>query len=68
MAAKKRKQRFYVEENETIDQCLSRMQKEGFQPVRRMEEPVLKEVKGGKKNDVEVAYQRIVFEGKPIEE
>ncbi|PYZ92226.1 hypothetical protein CR194_15420 [Salipaludibacillus keqinensis] len=66
--AKKKKQRFYVEENETIDQCLARMKKENYIPVRRMEEPVLKEVKGGKKNDVEVAYQRIVFEGKLIDD
>jgi len=68
MAAKKKKKRFDVEENESIEQCLSRMEKQGYLPVRRMEEPVLKEVKGGGKNDVEVAYQRIVFEGKLIEE
>lgn len=68
MAEKKKKQRFYVEENETIDQCLARMAIQGYKPVRRMEEPVLKEIKNGDKNDVEVAYQRIVFEGKPIEE
>jgi hypothetical protein len=67
MAAKKKKQRFYVEENETIDDCLSRMAKEGYMPVRRMEEPVLKEVKRNGKMDVEVARQRIVFEGKPVE-
>ncbi|MCE7792585.1 NETI motif-containing protein [Salipaludibacillus sp. CUR1] len=67
MAAKKKKQRFYVEENETIDDCLSRMVKEGYMPVRRMEEPVLKEVKRNGKMDVEVARQRIVFEGKPVE-
>ncbi|SES00625.1 NETI motif-containing protein [Salipaludibacillus aurantiacus] len=67
MAAKKKKQRFYVEENETIDDCLARMAKEGYMPVRRMEEPVLKEVKRNGKMDVEVARQRIVFEGKPVE-
>ncbi|WP_416148730.1 NETI motif-containing protein [Salipaludibacillus sp. HK11] len=68
MAAKKKKMRFDVEENESVEQCLLRMEKQGYMPVRRMEEPVLKEVKGGGKNDVEVAYQRIVFEGKLIEE
>ncbi|NJP39357.1 NETI motif-containing protein [Alkalicoccus luteus] len=54
------KKKFYVEANETIDDCLNRMAAEGYTPVRRMEEPVLKE----KGKDVEVAYQRIVFEGK----
>ncbi|PRO66260.1 NETI motif-containing protein [Alkalicoccus urumqiensis] len=54
------KKKFYVEENETIDQCLSRMAEEGYAPVRRMEEPVLRETKDG----VETAYQRIVFEGR----
>jgi len=68
MAAKKKKKRFDVGETESVDQCLSRMADDGYMPVRRMEEPVLKEVKGGGKNDVEVAYQRIVFEGKLIEE
>lgn len=55
-----KKKKFYVDEKETIDACLDRMKKEGYIPVRRMEEPVLKETKKG----VEVAYQRIVFEGK----
>ncbi|SDO55867.1 NETI motif-containing protein [Alkalicoccus daliensis] len=58
-----RKKKFYVDEKETIDACLARMKQEGYIPVRRMEEPVLKETKKG----VEVAYQRIVFEGKPVE-
>ncbi len=40
------------------------MNVEGYMPVRRMEEPVLKEVKHGGKTDVEVSHQRIVFEGK----
>ncbi|MFC4736659.1 NETI motif-containing protein [Bacillus daqingensis] len=54
------KKKFYVETNETIDDCLRRMEEEGYTPVRRMEEPVLKEKGSG----VEVAYQRIVFEGR----
>lgn len=61
--SKKRKERFVVEEGETIDDCLSRMEKQGYTPVRRMEEPVLKEVKKKGKTEIEVAYQRIVFEG-----
>lgn len=60
---KKKKKRFFVEEGETIDQCLKRMDEEGYVPVRRIETPVLKEVNKNGKNEVEVAYQRIIFEG-----
>jgi hypothetical protein len=59
-----KKKKFYVEETETINDCLERMGAEGYMPVRRMEEPVLKEVKRGGKMEVEVSHQRIVFEGK----
>ena len=50
-------------ENETIDQCLERMNKEGYRPVRRMEKPIFKEE--GKKGDskyVPIA-QKIIFQG-----
>lgn len=67
MADKKKKQRFYVEENESIDACLARMKKDGYIPVRRMEEPVLKEVIKDGKVEVEVSHQRIIFEGKLLE-
>ncbi|QKS73177.1 NETI motif-containing protein [Paenalkalicoccus suaedae] len=60
------KKKFYVNENETIDQCLERMKQEGYMPVRRMEEPVLKEVKRNGKMDVEVSHQRIVFVGQEL--
>ncbi|MCA0984384.1 NETI motif-containing protein [Halobacillus yeomjeoni] len=44
------KKRFEVQENETIDQCLDRMKKEGYMPIRRAEEPVFREeVKNGEK-------------------
>ncbi|WP_099603358.1 NETI motif-containing protein, partial [Pseudomonas sp. 2995-1] len=52
------------EDGETIDEVLDRMKVEGYIPVRRMEEPILKEVKKNGKTEVEVAKQRIVFEGK----
>ncbi|ADU28690.1 NETI motif-containing protein [Evansella cellulosilytica] len=60
---KKKKQKFYVEEGESISDCLERMDKEGYTPVRRMEEPILKEVKRNGKTDIEVERQQIVFEG-----
>ncbi|MBU9710692.1 NETI motif-containing protein [Evansella tamaricis] len=64
MDKKRSKQRFYVEEGETIDDCLNRMKEEGYTPIRRMEQPLLKEVKKNGKMEVEVAKQQIVFEGK----
>ncbi|WP_147803176.1 NETI motif-containing protein [Alkalicoccus halolimnae] len=59
-----RKKKFYVGEKETIGECLDRMKLEGYTPVRRMEEPVLKETKKG----VETAYQRIIFEAEKLNE
>ncbi|WP_026691246.1 NETI motif-containing protein [Alteribacter aurantiacus] len=64
MGKGKKKEKFHVEENETIGDCLDRMAKAGYTPVRRMEEPVLKEVRKNGKIEVEVSHQRIVFEGK----
>ncbi|MFA9558439.1 NETI motif-containing protein [Evansella sp. AB-rgal1] len=66
--AQKTKQKFYVEEGESIDECLNRMKKEGYMPVRRMEQPILKEIKKNGKTDVEVAKQQIIFEGKLIKD
>ncbi|OZI11014.1 hypothetical protein CEW92_14100 [Bacillaceae bacterium SAS-127] len=58
-----KKKKFYVEQNETIDQCLERMKKEGYVPVRRMEQPVFKEeVVDGQKKHTPIG-QEIVFEG-----
>ncbi|RFB10206.1 NETI motif-containing protein [Bacillus sp. HNG] len=62
--SKPKKQKFEVKENETIDQCLERMQAEGYFPVRRMEEPVFQEVKRNGEIVVEPCGRKIVFEGK----
>jgi hypothetical protein len=43
MTTKPKKKKFIVEENETIDDCLDRMSKEGYFPVRRTEQPIFKE-------------------------
>ncbi|MGN7478286.1 NETI motif-containing protein [Solibacillus silvestris] len=50
---------FEVEENETIEQCLERMKKDGYMAVGRREEPVFEEVNG------EPVYlrQKIQFKG-----
>ncbi|MCM3706175.1 MULTISPECIES: NETI motif-containing protein [Cytobacillus] len=67
MSKGKNKMSFEVQENETIDQCLERVQKAGYIPVRRTEKPIFKEVKTGSKVDYEPAGRQIVFEAKRIE-
>ena len=56
---KKKQQWFDVEENETIDQCLERMKKEGYMPIGRREEPIFHEVNG----QPTVLRQKIQFKG-----
>ncbi|KMM35770.1 MULTISPECIES: NETI motif-containing protein [Bacillales] len=62
MEKKPKKKKFEVQENESLSDCLKRMDDEGYMPVRRREEPVFKERKGSK--EPEHCGQRIVFEGK----
>lgn len=64
MTTKPKKQKFIVEDHETIDDCLDRMRQEGYFPVRRMEEPIFKE--DIRDNIVEhvPCGRKIVFEGK----
>jgi hypothetical protein len=61
---KPKKLKFEVQENETISDCLDRMKNEGYMPVRRMEEPIFKEVKKDGLLDVEPCGRKIIFEGK----
>lgn len=67
MSKGKNKMSFEVQENETIDQCLERIKKAGYLPVRRTEKPIFKEVKTGSKVDYEPAGRQIVFEAKRAE-
>jgi hypothetical protein len=66
MENKPSKKKFAVETGESISDCLDRMAKEGYTPVRRMEEPVFHEVKRNGRLEPEVKEQRIIFEGKLI--
>ena len=61
---KKKQIWFEVEENETIEQCLERMKKEGYMPIGRKEEPVFQLI------DEKPTYlrQKIQFKGLLIEE
>jgi hypothetical protein len=61
---KQNKKKFEVQDNETIDQCLARMDKEGYTPVRRMEVPVFEEVVENKEKIRKPIKQQIIFEGK----
>lgn len=64
MSDKLKKKRFEVVEGESISDCLDRMDKEGYQPIRRMEEPVFIEIKEGNTIVHQVHKQKIVFEGR----
>ena len=50
---------FEVEENETIDDCLKRMNAEGYMPTGRREEPVFQEIDG----EITPIRQIIQFKG-----
>ncbi|MFS0784465.1 NETI motif-containing protein [Bacillus sp. 1P06AnD] len=56
------KKKFEVEDNETIDMCLDRINQEGYMPVRRIEKPVFKEMKKDGKVIYEPVAQKIVFD------
>lgn len=58
-----RKKSFTVEENETINDCLARMEQEGYLPVRRIEKPVFREEKKKGKIEYKPISQKIIFEG-----
>ncbi|PLR76123.1 NETI motif-containing protein [Bacillus sp. V3-13] len=68
MSKNKKKQLFEVQENESIDQCLERIKKAGYVPVRRIEKPIFKEVIRGDTTGYEPAGRQIVFEAKPSQQ
>ncbi|WP_390895369.1 NETI motif-containing protein [Bacillus smithii] len=53
-----------MKENETIDQLLARMSEEGYQPVRRTEEPIFQEKNINGKIEYVPVGRIIKFEGK----
>jgi hypothetical protein len=63
----KKKRMYEVGENESIDDCLNRMKKDGYAPVRRMEKPIFKEVEKSGAVDYEPAGRQIIFEARPVE-
>ena len=67
MSKAKKKQMYEVGEHESIDDCLNRMKKDGYAPVRRMEKPIFKEVEKIGTVEYEPAGRQIIFEAKLIE-
>ncbi|WP_062515537.1 NETI motif-containing protein [Halobacillus sp. KGW1] len=61
MPSKNSKKRFEVQENETIGQCLDRMKREGYTPIRRAEEPIFREETRNGEKVMEPIEKRIVF-------
>jgi hypothetical protein len=59
----KKKMKFEVQENESIEACLERMKKQGYIPVRRTEKPIFQEVINGSEITYEPVGRQIVFEG-----
>ena len=66
---KEKKKRFEVGSHETVDACLERMKREGYQPVGKIEKPIFQEVMddSGRIDYIPVKRQ-IIFEGKLMEE
>ncbi|MBM7662778.1 hypothetical protein JOC85_003588 [Bacillus mesophilus] len=67
MAKKITKKKFHVEEHESINDCLERMEQEGYTPIRRMEEPEFHETVTDGVKDIQPCGRMIVFEGKLTE-
>lgn len=58
------KKKFEVLENETINECIERMQAEGYTPIKRIEVPIFSEQMIDGKIEIEPSGRKIVFEGK----
>ncbi|KRG11629.1 NETI motif-containing protein [Lederbergia galactosidilytica] len=57
------KKDFEVLENESIEECLQRMEKEGYTPIKRSEKPIFKEEKRNGKVEYVPHLRKIVFKG-----
>ncbi|WP_019155529.1 NETI motif-containing protein [Robertmurraya massiliosenegalensis] len=64
----KLKQKFEVQEHETIDQCLERIQKAGYMPIKRIEKPIFQENRQGTDVTYEPIGRQIIFEAKKTED
>ena len=62
--AKPKKQRFELQDNESISECLERMKREGYFPIKRTEKPIFKEVENDGQTEYIPVARQIIFEGK----
>ncbi|MFB5661219.1 NETI motif-containing protein [Alteribacillus sp. HJP-4] len=64
MKNKPKRRTFIVEKGETIGDCLDRIKREGYIPVRRIEKPIFEETVLNGKTDKIPVQQQIKFETK----
>ena len=56
-----------MQDHETISQCLERIHKEGYTPIRRTEKPIFQEKMDNDQVLYEPAGRQIVFEVRKME-
>jgi len=67
MSKGKKKAIFEVQDNETIDMCLDRMNKAGFFPIKRTEKPIFQEIEKDGEITYEPAGRKIIFEAVAVD-
>jgi NETI protein len=67
MKKNNQKKIYEVKEHETINQCLERIYKDGYTPIRRTEKPIFQEKMENDQILYEPANRQIVFEVRKME-
>lgn len=62
-----KKMTYEVQENETVADCLDRIQKDGYTPIRRTEVPIFQEKTDGNELSYEPIGRQIIFEVKKVD-
>ncbi|WP_338471577.1 NETI motif-containing protein [Niallia sp. XMNu-256] len=62
-----KKKIYEVEEHETVSDCLERMNKDGYMPVKRIEKPVFQEKVEAGQVTYEPVGRKITFEARNVE-
>jgi hypothetical protein len=64
---KQKKLIYEVQDHETIDQCLDRIQKDGYVPIKRIEKPIFQEKMKNNQMIYEPIGSQVLFEVRKIE-
>jgi hypothetical protein len=64
---KQKKLTYEVQDHETIDQCLDRIQKDGYVPIKRIEKPIFQEKVENNQIIYEPIDSQVLFEVRKIE-